>query len=80
MMNMGRKLVPVFNPFTDGKKLVIRGVGLEILRELRRRGSAIPKHNPLSRENPEYDWVSLDAEILKGGSMKFLERAGCRRD
>lgn len=69
-------LVPVFNPFSNGKKPVIRGVGLEVLRELRRRGSATPKHNPLPREIPEYDWVSLDAEILKVVFDDLLAKAG----
>ena len=69
-------MVPVFNPFSDGKIPVIRGIGLEILRELRRRGSAVRKHNPLPREIPEYDWVSLDAEKLKVVLDDFLAKAG----
>ena len=69
-------LVPVFNPFTNGKEPIIRGIGLEIMRELRRRGSANPKRDPLPREIPEYDWVSLDAEKLKIVYDNFLADAG----
>jgi hypothetical protein len=58
-------LVPAFNPFSNGKKLIIRGIGYEVLSRLRKRGSALMKEDPLPREIPKYDWVRLDAEKLK---------------
>lgn len=69
-------LVPVFNPFSNGEIPVIRGVGLEIMEELYRRGGIVRKHNPLPREIPEYDWVGLDAEKLKVLLVDVLEASG----
>ncbi|WP_246132108.1 FAD-dependent oxidoreductase [Paenibacillus hemerocallicola] len=53
--------VPAWCPYTDGKKPVIRGIGLEILNEMK------------SRMEPEFqaiwgdklNWVPIDAEVLK---------------
>ena len=58
-------LVPVFNPFSNGKYAVIRGIGWEVVRRLRARGSALLKPDPMPREIPKYDWTGLDAEKLK---------------
>jgi hypothetical protein len=58
-------LVPVFNPFSNGRIAVIRGIGLEVVRKLRARGSGLLKPDPLPNEMPEYDWTGLDAEKLK---------------
>jgi hypothetical protein len=68
-------MVPIFNPFTNGKNLVIKGIGLEVLKELRKRGSALQKPDPLPREVPEWDWVTLDAEKLKVVYDDLLTRA-----
>ena len=57
--------VPVFNPFSNGRIPVIRGIGWEVVRNLRKRGSALLKPNPAPGEIPEYDWTGLDAEKLK---------------
>jgi len=69
-------LVPVFNPFSNGKWPVVRGIGYEILMGLRKRGSALMKPDPLPRELPKYDWVSLDAEKLKLLLDELLVEAG----
>ncbi|HOX06816.1 MAG TPA: FAD-dependent oxidoreductase [Planctomycetota bacterium] len=58
-------LVPAFNPFSNGRRAVIRGIGLEILEELRKRGGAFTKRHPPTGEMPRYDWVRIDAERLK---------------
>lgn len=57
--------VPVFNPFSNGRIPVIRGIGWEVVKKLRKRGSALLKPDPVGDEIPQYDWTSLDAEKLK---------------
>jgi hypothetical protein len=57
--------VPVFNPFSNGRIAVIRSIGWEVVRNLRRRGSGLLKPNPAPGEIPKYDWTGLDAEKLK---------------
>lgn len=58
-------LVPAFNPFSNGRKRIVGGIGWEVVKRLRKRGSALMKEDPLPREIPKYDWVRLDAEKLK---------------
>jgi len=50
-------LVPAFCPFTDREKPIIRGIGLEILEEMK---AAMPH---VARDS--FDWVPIDAEALK---------------
>ncbi len=50
-------LVPAFCPYTDGEKTIIRGIGLEILEEMKAGMPHIPADN--------YDWIPIDAEKLK---------------
>jgi hypothetical protein len=58
-------LVPVFNPFSNGRYAVVRGIGWEVVRKLRARGSGLLKPDPMPNELPTYDWTGLDAEKLK---------------
>jgi hypothetical protein len=48
-------LLPCFNPFSDGDKPVVRGIGEEVLKAL-----AAKMGVPL-----EYDWFTIDSEMLK---------------
>lgn len=48
-------LVPCLCPYTDGEKVIVRGVGEEILQELARR-MGVPV---------EYDWFNIHAETMK---------------
>jgi hypothetical protein len=50
-------LVPAWAPLGDGRQLVIRGLALDIIDEMK---SLMP-HIPPDR----YDWVGIDAEVLK---------------
>ena len=50
-------LVPAFCPYTDGEKTIIRGIGLEILEEMKAGMPHIPADN--------YDWIPIDPENLK---------------
>jgi hypothetical protein len=73
-------LVPAFNPFSNGRRAVIRGIGLEILGKLRRRGGAFDKRTPPAGELPRYDWVRIDAERLKALQDEMVAGAGvCAR-
>ena len=58
-------MVPGFNPFSNGKIPVIRGIGLEVLKELHRRGGTVRKPHPMPRELAQYDWCGIDVEKLK---------------
>jgi hypothetical protein len=71
-------LVPTFNPFSNGKRPVIKGIGWEVVTRLRKRGSALMKEDPLPREIPKYDWVRLDAEKLKLVLDDMVREAGVR--
>ncbi|CAG7625825.1 FAD-dependent oxidoreductase [Paenibacillus allorhizosphaerae] len=53
--------VPAWCPFTDHKKPVIRGIGLEILNEMKSRME--PEFQQLWRD--KLDWVPIDSEVLK---------------
>jgi hypothetical protein len=50
-------LVPAFCPFTDRAQPIIRGIGLSILEEMK---AAMPHV-----EASAFDWVPIDAELLK---------------
>ncbi len=50
-------LVPAWCPFTDREKCIIRGIGFEILEEMK---AGMPHISP-----DHYDWVPIDAERLK---------------
>ncbi len=58
-------MVPAFCPYTNGKEIVIRGIGLEILEKLRERGGAKSKHPSGASVKDDYDWVRINAEKLK---------------
>ncbi|UCG16378.1 MAG: FAD-dependent oxidoreductase [Phycisphaerales bacterium] len=63
-------LVPAFCPFTDGQKPLVRGVGLEILEEMK---SSMPHIDP-----DAYDWVPIDTERLKVIYEQRVLSAGAR--
>ncbi|MFD0961044.1 FAD-dependent oxidoreductase [Paenibacillus chungangensis] len=66
--------VPAWCPYTDHEKPVIRGIGLEILNDMK------------SRMEPEFqqwwkdklDWVPIDAEVLKKLLDDKMKEAGVR--
>jgi len=69
-------LVPAFCPFTDQTKPIVRGIGLDILEEMKARMPHIGAD--------QYDWVPIDPECLKdiyeeqvlaaGGQILFFTR------
>lgn len=66
--------VPAFCPYSDHKKLVIRGIGLEILEEMKRRME--PEFLQLWQDKT--DWVPIDAEVLKKLLDDKLKEAGVK--
>ncbi|GBF76991.1 putative FAD-dependent oxidoreductase, partial [Paenibacillus sp. 598K] len=54
-------LVPAFCPYTDNEKPVIRGIGLELLEEMKQRCSESYR----ARYAQQLDWVPIDSEALK---------------
>lgn len=54
-------LVPAFCPYSDGEKPIIRGIGLDLLNEMKRAaGDAFHE-----RFKEQLDWVPIDVETLK---------------
>ncbi|GBF76413.1 FAD-dependent oxidoreductase [Paenibacillus sp. 598K] len=54
-------LVPAFCPFTDKQKLIIRGLGLELMERMKQACNA--DYRAAYREM--LDWVPIDPEVLK---------------
>ena len=57
-------LIPVFCPFSDHRKPIIKGIGLEVLKKMQEQSWVNPepeKNNGIT----ELDWVPIDPEILK---------------
>lgn len=70
--------IPAFCPFTDGEKIVIGGIGLEILERLKE----ISYNSPFYDEKPDrirgLDWVPIDSEALKLVLDKMVIESGCK--
>lgn len=54
-------LVPAFCPFTDKRKPIIRGLGLELMERM--KGACYPEFREEYKEM--LDWVPIDPEVLK---------------
>lgn len=67
-------LVPAFCPFTDHEKPVIRGIGLDLMEEMKRRCN----DDYASKHKDKLDWVPIDAEILKRVYDDALLESGAR--
>ncbi len=71
--------VPTFCPYTDGKNVVIRGIGLEVLHKMKQAQNF---ETPF-RDKPEalkrrYDWVPIDPEVLKAVLDQLVWESGCQ--
>ncbi len=55
-------MVPAFCPYSNGKEVVIRGIGLEVLEKAWESGAAISKQ---TGGVDRYDWVRINPEKLK---------------
>ncbi|MEI2400166.1 FAD-dependent oxidoreductase [Paenibacillus phytohabitans] len=54
-------LVPAFCPYSDGEKAVVRGIGLQLLEQM--KAECEPEFR--ERFGTELDWVPIDPEVLK---------------
>ncbi|MCP4246496.1 MAG: FAD-dependent oxidoreductase, partial [bacterium] len=61
-------LVPAFCPFTDQVKPIVRGIGLEILQNMKSRMPHVPVE--------QFDWVPIDPEALKEVYEDYVLEAG----
>ncbi|MBD2846987.1 FAD-dependent oxidoreductase [Paenibacillus sp. IB182496] len=66
--------VPAFCPYTDQEKPVIRGIGFEILEDMKRRMEEEFQQTWKDR----YDWVPIDSEVLKRLLDEKMADAGVR--
>lgn len=57
-------LVPVFCPFSDKQKAIVRGIGLEILERMQCESWSSPEPEE-DNGIPGLDWVAVDPEVLK---------------
>ncbi|MBK1809845.1 FAD-dependent oxidoreductase [Clostridium sp. YIM B02505] len=58
--------VPAFCPYTDGEKVIIKGIGLEVLEAMKKESnydSPIKDKKELIKRM--YDWIPIDTEALK---------------
>ncbi len=71
--------VPAFCPYTDDEKVIIKGIGLEVLEKMKQEtGFDSPfkdKKEPLKQL---YDWVPIDPEALKRVLDNIMLDSGCQ--
>jgi len=70
--------VPAFCPYTDGEKVIIKGIGLEVLEELKRQSFENPFNDKKEPVKRQYDWVPIDQEILKRLLDSMVMESGCK--
>lgn len=69
--------IPAFCTFTDGRQLDVGGVGLEILQAMKARMWRSPFYDNKPGRDFEYDWVPIDAEVLKQVLDGLVDESGC---
>jgi hypothetical protein len=69
--------VPAFCPYTDGKRVTIGGIGLEVLKAMQRESYESPFYDNKPGRQKEYDWVPIDPEILKRVTEQLVIESGC---
>ncbi len=69
--------VPAFCPYTDGMRLTIGGIGLEVLKAMQRESYVSPFYDKKPGRLKEYDWVPIDPEVLKRVTEQLVLESGC---
>ena len=69
--------VPAFCTFTDGKKAIVRGIGLEILEELKKNTWRSPFYDRKEGRIEGMDWLPIDPEALKLVLDQKAVSSGC---
>jgi glycine/D-amino acid oxidase-like deaminating enzyme len=70
--------VPAFCPYTDGEKVIIGGIGLEVLNGMKKESYESPFFDKKPGRIKEYDWVPIDPEILKRVTEQLVLESSCR--
>ncbi|MCB7317863.1 FAD-dependent oxidoreductase [Lacrimispora sp. 210928-DFI.3.58] len=69
--------IPAFCTYTDGVETIIRGIGLEILEELKQHSWKSPFYDRKPGRLEEYDWLPIDSESLKLILDRLVTASGC---
>lgn len=69
--------VPAFCPYTDGEKVVIGGIGLEILNRMKKESYVSPFYDNKEGRIKEFDWVPIDPEVLKRVADELVLESKC---
>lgn len=69
--------VPAFCTFTDGEKVIVRGIGLEILEKLKERTWRSPFYDRKKGRIEGLDWLPIDSEALKSVLDEMTTSSGC---
>jgi hypothetical protein len=69
--------VPAFCPYTDGKRVTIGGIGLEVLKAMQKECYVSPFYDNKPGRLKEYDWVPIDPEVLKRVTEQMVIKSGC---
>lgn len=69
--------VPAFCPYTDGMRVTIGGIGLEVLKAMQRECYVSPFYDNKPGRQKEYDWVPIDPEVLKRVTEQLVVESGC---
>lgn len=69
--------LPAFCPYTDGQQPVIRGIGLEILENLKKITWQTPFYDRKNDRKAQYDWRPIDTEALKLLLDEMVVESGC---
>lgn len=70
--------VPAFCTYTDGEKTIIRGIGLEILEELKKLSWKSPFYDRKPDRIEGIDWLPIDSEMLKLVLDRLVLESGCK--
>jgi len=71
--------VPAFCPYTDGEKVIIKGIGLEVLEAMRKeKNFDSPVKDKKELVKIMYDWIPIDSEVLKRVLDNLLIDSGCQ--
>ncbi len=69
--------VPAFCTFTDGEKIIVRGIGLEILNALKEITWRSPFYDRKEGRVEGLDWLPIDPEALKRVLDDMVDACGC---
>lgn len=70
--------IPAFCTFTDGKEIIIQGIGLEILEKLKKESWRSPFYDRKPDRIEGLDWLPIDSEALKRVLDKMVVESGCQ--